>query len=64
MPCMTLTAAVETARIPGIVECIPSYHSLGIHYNPLQIGYSEVVRRVLEIVDSAPRTSASLRSAS
>ena len=47
-----VTASVENARIPGIVECTPSYHSLGIHYNPLQIGYSELVRRVREIVDS------------
>ena len=47
-----LAAAVEMARIQGIVECIPSYCSLGIHYDPLQIGYSEIVRRVIEIVDA------------
>jgi inhibitor of KinA len=47
-----VTDAVDSAHIPGIVECTPSYHSLGIHYNPLQIGYSEVVRRIREIVDS------------
>ena len=51
----TLAAAVEAARIPGIVECTPSYHSLGIEYNPLQIGYAEVVRRVREIVESDQR---------
>lgn len=51
----TLTAALEMARIPGIIECIPSYHSLGIHYNPLQIGYAEVVRRVCGIVESNQR---------
>jgi allophanate hydrolase subunit 1 len=47
-----LAAAVEMARIQGIVECIPSYCSLGIHCDPLQIGYSEIVRRVIEIVDA------------
>ena len=31
----------------------PSYHSLGIHYNPLQIEYSELVRRVGELVSSS-----------
>ena len=46
----TLAAAVENARIPGIIECTPSYHSLGIHYNPLQIEYAEMVERVGEIV--------------
>lgn len=48
----TVTAAVENARIPGIVECVPSYHSLGIHFNPLQIRYSELVRRVRDILAS------------
>jgi inhibitor of KinA len=45
-----LAAAVENARIPGIIEWTPSYHSLGIHYNPLQIEYSEIVGRVGELV--------------
>jgi inhibitor of KinA len=50
-----LAAAMETARIQGIVECTPSFHSLGIHYNPLQIGYADVVRRVRELVESDQR---------
>ena len=50
-----LTAAVEKAGIPGIFECTPCYHSLGIHFNPLQIEYAEVVRRVCEIVESDQR---------
>lgn len=49
----SLAAAVGNARIPGIVECTPSYRSLGIHYNPLQIEYSELVRRVGELVSSS-----------
>jgi len=48
----SLAAAVENARIPGIIEWTPSYHSLGIHYNPLQIEYSDIVRRVGELVSS------------
>ena len=51
----TLADALSAARIPGIVECTPSYHSLGIHYNPLQVEYPEVVRRVREIVESDQR---------
>ena len=37
------------------MNATPSYHSLGIHYNPLQIGYAEVVRRVRELVESDQR---------
>ena len=51
----SLTDALDAARVPGILECSPSYHSLGIHYDPLQIGYAEVVRRVREIVESDQR---------
>ena len=49
----SLAAVVENTRIPGIIEWTPSYHSLGIHYNPLQIEYSELVRRVGELVSSS-----------
>jgi len=47
-----LAAAVENARIPGIVELTPSYRSLGIYYDPLQIEYSEIVQRLGELVSS------------
>ena len=58
----SLAAAVENARIPGIIEWTPSYHSLGIHYNPLQIEYSEVVRRVGELIGSSqPSTKRTAR---
>ena len=48
----SLAAAVENARIPGIIEWTPSYRSLGIHYNPLQIEYSEIVRQVGKLASS------------
>jgi KipI family sensor histidine kinase inhibitor len=48
----TLTAAVDAARIPGIVECTPAYHSLCIHYDPLQIEYVELVKRIRDLVQS------------
>lgn len=53
----SLAAAVGKAGIPGIVEWTPSYCSLGIHYDPLQIAYSEIAKRVVELVSSnQPRT--------
>ena len=48
----TLTAAVENAGVSGVVECTPSYASIGVYYNPLQIEYSEIVRRLGEIVSA------------
>jgi inhibitor of KinA len=49
-----LAAAVEAAAIPGVAECTPSYHSLGIHYHPLQIEFQEIVRRIGELVAHKP----------
>ena len=58
----SLAAVVENTRIPGIIEWTPSYHSLGIHYNPLQIEYSEIVRRVGELIGSSqPATKRTAR---
>jgi KipI family sensor histidine kinase inhibitor len=47
-----LAAAVESAGIVGIVECVPSYRSLGVHYDPLQIERSEVIRRLNALLSS------------
>ncbi len=48
----SLAAAVESARIPGVVECIPSYHSVGIHYDPMVIEYSEMLQRLGRLLSS------------
>jgi len=35
-----MTIAIETKHIHGIVEIVPTYRSLLVHYNPLIIEYS------------------------
>jgi len=42
--------AIRKARIPGIIEAVPTYRSLLIHYNPLQISSKELRDR-LEILE-------------
>ncbi len=39
----TLTTLIENRKISGINEVVPTYRSLMIHYNPLIIGYEELV---------------------
>lgn len=41
--------AIQKARIPGIIEAVPTYRSLLIHYNPLQTSPEELRDR-LEIL--------------
>lgn len=40
------TIALEKSSIPGIVELIPTYRSLLVQYNPLEIGYDSLLFRL------------------
>ncbi|SES82767.1 sensor histidine kinase inhibitor, KipI family [Natronincola peptidivorans] len=39
----SMTAAIEGQNIKGIVELVPTYRSLMIHYDALQVNYSELL---------------------
>jgi inhibitor of KinA len=41
--------ALEQARIPGIAEWVPSYCSVGVVYDPLQIGYQSLAAKLQEL---------------
>ena len=52
-----LAVRIEAARIPGIIEVIPTYRSLGIEYDPLVTSFEDLARRVREVasrIDSTP----------
>ncbi|MCR4397794.1 MAG: allophanate hydrolase subunit 1, partial [Firmicutes bacterium] len=38
----SMTVGIERARIPGVVECIPSYRSLLVIYDPLTVSFSSM----------------------
>jgi KipI family sensor histidine kinase inhibitor len=44
-----LALALEGARIPGLIEVVPTYRSLGIEYDPLALSFEEAVKRVQEV---------------
>jgi len=51
-----LALGIEAARIPGIIEVVPTYRSLGIQYDPAVMSFDDLVSRVGEVlarVDSA-----------
>ena len=41
-----LALALEGARIPGLVEVVPTYRSLGIEYDPLVLSFEQAAERV------------------
>jgi KipI family sensor histidine kinase inhibitor len=44
-----LAIGLEAARIPGLIEVIPTYRSLGIEYDPLTITFDGLERQVREV---------------
>ncbi len=44
-----LALTLEAARIPGLVEVVPTYRSLGVEYNPLVTSFDEIQGRVREV---------------
>ncbi len=46
----SLALAVRRSTIPGIVDVVPAFASLTIHYNPWQIGLSEFEGSIRELI--------------
>jgi len=44
-----LALALEAVRIPGLIEVVPTYRSLGIEYDPLALSFQEAERKVREV---------------
>ena len=50
-----LGVALERSPIPGIVETVPTYRSLMIHYDPEVIPFSPLAGRLRELLDQLDR---------
>jgi len=46
-----LADAVATRAIPGVVELVPTFRSLMIHYDPLRISYADLEAAVAPLLD-------------
>ena len=58
---LALDLALNAAEIAGVVETVPTYRSLMIHYDPLAIARADLAQRVAEIEDAhipAPKPAA------
>lgn len=44
-----ITIAIETENIQGIVELVPTYRSLMIHYDPIKINFDELVDKLKKL---------------
>ena len=44
-------AAVDRARLSGVVETVPSYRALTIHYDPIRTTREELISRIRPLLD-------------
>lgn len=49
---MALRAAIDDHKITGVVETVPTYRSLLVHYDPLQTSQSDLIDNLKPIVGS------------
>jgi len=50
---MALDDAVTAAKIDGIVETVPTYRSLMVHYDPRRLARDEISARIEALIDRA-----------
>ena len=52
-----LDRAVAQANIKGVIEAVPTYRSLLVHYDPLVLSFAEMSAHVRALANSAPTGS-------
>src|SRR5579862_4856731 len=55
---IAVARAVESARLPGVRDIVPTYRSVAVYFDPLHTEYDALVRRVAYEVDHATWTPA------
>jgi len=58
---LTLDEALAEADVPGIVETVPTFRSLAIHYEPLDLPREALIERVEAIAAGAGRSARTTR---
>lgn len=46
-----MTIAIEENKLKGIIEVVPTYRSLIVHYNPFDIDYDSLIKSLKELED-------------
>jgi inhibitor of KinA len=53
---LALARKLDNARIPGLVETVPTFRSLMVHYDPLEMTHAELQRRLMPLIDGLEAT--------
>lgn len=58
---LALDAALDQAGIPGVLEQVPTYRSLLVHYDPVIIGFDEIRSQLLGLAEKSSGFSRPVR---
>jgi KipI family sensor histidine kinase inhibitor len=50
---LALDGSLAQAKIAGVIEAVPTYRSLLVHYDPLTVGFAELSSRMRDLAGSA-----------
>ena len=53
---MALAHRLEQAAIPGVVEMVPTFRSLMVHYDPVKLPQAELKRRLTPLLEGLEAT--------
>ena len=48
---LTLDRALTAAKVEGVTEAVPTYRSLLVHYDPVQIGFDGLGKKLLALAE-------------
>ena len=52
MAAVALSRKIEAAGLEGVIESVPTFRSVLVHYSPLQTSSADLVRRILSLANS------------
>jgi 5-oxoprolinase (ATP-hydrolysing) subunit B len=58
---LALDRALTAEPIAGVTEAVPTYRSLLVHYDPLQIGFDDLGKKLLALAQRATPETAAVR---
>jgi KipI family sensor histidine kinase inhibitor len=58
---LALARRLDAARLPGIIEVVPTFRSLAVHYDPIQTGAASLGGEILALVQSPGLAAATPR---
>jgi inhibitor of KinA len=53
---------IRAASLPGVSDVVPAYASLGVHYDPVTIGYRDLRSRLIEAIEGSDASAATRES--